>query len=201
MSAGGAPLWLVSERSPFVVYDVRMTISISSTALDNPGGVRLALASVTFDSSYPTGGEAIAASDFGFDRILAVLPLGPTTNGKTVRPTNVYDKLQVFESGGGSVARIGTGAAAGNVTVTGVAATDTIESVILLCDSATVALDLTSEFAVCATNTIGNAAGTSTAGGKVLARTLTAGQRAKEVANTTDLSAEIVQVLVIGQVY
>lgn len=162
----------------------------------------MALATVTFDDSYPAGGEAVSAASFGFDRILAILPLGPTTSGRDVRPTNVNDKLQVFEPAGGVVQRVADGAAAGNVTVTGVAAADTIDNVLLLCDgTAAIVLDLTAEFAVCALNTIGNAGGTSTAGGRVVVKTRTSGNRSAEVAATTNLATESVQVLVLGVVY
>jgi len=43
------------------------------------GAVRVWEGTVTFDSSYPTGGEAVAAADFGFNtEILTVLPVSDT---------------------------------------------------------------------------------------------------------------------------
>ena len=39
--------------------------------------IKLRVRKVTFDSSYPTGGEAITASDFGLTRLIACVPLGP----------------------------------------------------------------------------------------------------------------------------
>lgn len=36
---------------------------------------------VTFDSSYPTGGEALDFTTLGFDTVLAVIPAGKTTGG------------------------------------------------------------------------------------------------------------------------
>lgn len=38
------------------------------------GNVRMAVRDITFDSSYPTGGEALSASDFGMQVILASIP-------------------------------------------------------------------------------------------------------------------------------
>lgn len=59
------------------------------------------------------------------------------------------------------------GAAAGNVTVTGIATNDRLISVIKH-DGTGVVSDLTSEFAISAANTINNAAGTSSAGGHLV---------------------------------
>jgi hypothetical protein len=39
-------------------------------------GTKLVAAQITFDSSYPTGGEALVASDLGLDEILAVFAEG-----------------------------------------------------------------------------------------------------------------------------
>ena len=36
---------------------------------------------VTFDSSYPTGGETLDFTTLGFDTVLAVIPAGKTTGG------------------------------------------------------------------------------------------------------------------------
>lgn len=37
-----------------------------------PGGLRRVYAKITFDSSYPTGGEAVTASDFGLTELVTV---------------------------------------------------------------------------------------------------------------------------------
>lgn len=65
---------------------------------------------------------------------------------------------------------VADGAAAGNVTVTGVATTDTLVFVGVFTTKASIATfaDLTSEFTISATNTINNTAGTSTANNQLL---------------------------------
>lgn len=65
---------------------------------------------------------------------------------------------------------VADGAAAGNVTVTGVATTDSLLFVGVFTTKASIATfaDLTSEFTITATNTINNTAGTSTANNQLL---------------------------------
>lgn len=56
------------------------------------------------------------------------------------------------------------GAAAGNVTVNGIATTNTLVAVVGIKDADQTTHDFTSEFVICAANTIGNAGGTATTG-------------------------------------
>lgn len=65
---------------------------------------------------------------------------------------------------------VADGATAGDVTVTGIATTDTLVFVGVFATKASIATfaDLTSEFSITATNTINNAAGTSTANNQLL---------------------------------
>ena len=44
-----------------------MALTITSRAVLNDKDTRVVAATIAFDSSYPTGGEAIAASDLGLD--------------------------------------------------------------------------------------------------------------------------------------
>lgn len=62
------------------------------------------------------------------------------------------------------------GAAAGNVTVTGITTADALVAVLHLPDGGAIddMADLTSEFSITAANTINNAGGTSSANGKLL---------------------------------
>ncbi|BBL69701.1 hypothetical protein [Methylogaea oryzae] len=89
-------------------------------------------------------------------------------NGKAVAATPAAIKQTVVD-----------GAAAGNVTVTGIATTDTLVAVIRLdveADTGTsasgdkiqAAADLTAEFTITAANTINNAAGTNTTGDRLM---------------------------------
>lgn len=52
-----------------------MAVSVSDVT-PNLAGKRLSLAKITFDSSYPSGGEAVTAADFGLTYLENVVPLG-----------------------------------------------------------------------------------------------------------------------------
>lgn len=52
---------------------------------------------VTFDNSYPTGGEAMAASDFGLSQLYGVIPMGSNTLGNRVLYWNqATGKMMLF---------------------------------------------------------------------------------------------------------
>lgn len=55
---------------------------------------RIAVTTVTGDSSYATGGYAITANQFGFSRITAIVPVGNTGYVPVWDSTN--SKLKVF---------------------------------------------------------------------------------------------------------
>lgn len=66
-----------------------MALSIATSDVRTVvGNKRLVVADVTFDSSYPTGGEAIAASDFGLSSIDTVLPYPHASRICTYDDTN-----------------------------------------------------------------------------------------------------------------
>ena len=50
-----------------------MAVSVSNKATLNTNTEKTVISEVTFDSSYPTGGEAVVASDFGLHGITHVL--------------------------------------------------------------------------------------------------------------------------------
>lgn len=62
-----------------------------------PGRLRFALIDVTFDSSYPTGGEALDPGLVGFSSIHAVAPLAKAS-GLVVSWDVDNEKLMVFRS-------------------------------------------------------------------------------------------------------
>lgn len=79
--------------------------------------------------------------------------------------------MNVIESAGRRTKYfVADGAAAGNVTVTGIATTDTLLFVGVFTTKASIATfaDLTAEFTITATNTINNTAGTSTANNQLI---------------------------------
>lgn len=77
------------------------------------GNKRIRVRDVEFDSSYPTGGESLVASDVGLEQIDVVLPNGPagdsdgtaSVNAVVVRYDHDAEKLQAFQA---SVAVAGT---------------------------------------------------------------------------------------------
>ena len=152
---------------------------------------------LTLSSSYATNGEAVAASALGLQHIdeMFLVPRGVTPFATQINPKwdPVNRKIVALKTGF-PVTRKGAvaGAAAGNVTCTGVlTATDQLVRVLGVCGGAvgttTVLHDLTSEFAICADATFGNAAGTATVNGCLIFEYFRPADQ--EVANTTDLSA------------
>lgn len=63
------------------------------------GAFKVFVGRVTFDSSYPTGGEAVTAADFGLSKIEAVIPVC-TTGGEVVTWNAATSKLMVFTADG-----------------------------------------------------------------------------------------------------
>lgn len=53
---------------------------------------------VTFDNSYPTGGEAVTPSQLGFKNVHNIIP-GVSTNGYVVTYDKANAKLKVFRGG------------------------------------------------------------------------------------------------------
>jgi|SRR5688572_22743211 len=77
-----------------------MALTIARLAENIPlgrGDKAVGFFQVTFDNSYPTGGEAIAASDFGFDSIdFADVNSRSDVTGKTVAWDRANSKLLVY---------------------------------------------------------------------------------------------------------
>lgn len=184
-----------------------VTVTDPAGAAQIPGVVgnkRMALVKVAFDSSYPTGGEILTPASLGMSRIDMVLTNGVSAAGRTVVPvlaSGVW-KLKAFTSAAAGTHTHAAGAitvtdgghthAAGDITmnahdhdvvVTGDPETAVSESVVS-----------TGSSAVSASGTTGiTAAGAvSAAGGAIAAAAFS------EVADTTDLSADSVLVLVFG---
>jgi hypothetical protein len=81
-----------------------LTITKVTGADTTFGNKRIKTRDITFDSSYPTGGEALTAADVGLTKIDNVLSVGTATNSAGTLAHNVrYDftnsKLQAFETG------------------------------------------------------------------------------------------------------
>lgn len=86
-----------------------MSLTLSNVSAANTvwGNKRVRVYDVTFDNSYPTGGESLVASDVKLKKIEQVIPHGAAVDsdgsGGTQAVAVTYDhtnsKLQAFESG------------------------------------------------------------------------------------------------------
>lgn len=78
------------------------------------GNKRVKVRDITFDSSYPTGGEALVASDVGLSKIEHVIPNGPAADSDGTGGTHAvlvrYDystsTIQAFEGGASANAAV-----------------------------------------------------------------------------------------------
>lgn len=76
---------------------VPRTDQINQKAPNIIGDLKLWIGRITFDNSYPTGGETIAKADVGFDvAIDAVVPLGNTLGNRVPVWNNATKKLLLF---------------------------------------------------------------------------------------------------------
>ena len=173
-----------------------MTITSTFAALPQNGYV-LSHGTITFDNSYASGGEPLTAALVGLDFVDKILLTVRAGANQPYRVTYDRTNKKLIVQSSELKIRHGQvdGGAAGNITCTGVvAATDVIKRVMAVCANvATPAFkykDVTAEFAVCADNTIGNAAGTATVNGCLLIDYWRPADQ--EVANATDLSALVV---------
>lgn len=73
-----------------------LTVSAPAQRADVFGRHRVQFATVTFDSSYATGGEALDPHAFGLTEIFYVLPVA-VANGYLVRPNATHSTLMVFQ--------------------------------------------------------------------------------------------------------
>lgn len=72
------------------------------------GNKRVKVRDIEFDSSYPTGGESLVASDVGLTKIEQFIPHGPAGNSDgtastlavNVRYDHTNEKVQAFETAG-----------------------------------------------------------------------------------------------------
>lgn len=54
--------------------------AFSAASVDNPGGIRLRLVTVTPSTSYPTGGEAMTAAQAGFGATGSIIAAAPAVS-------------------------------------------------------------------------------------------------------------------------
>lgn len=78
-----------------------MTLAFSSQAIGAAPGVQISKTKVTFDASYPTGGEAVLASDLGLPYVHFAICV-PRGFGYLVQWDQANKKLMVFRTGTGA---------------------------------------------------------------------------------------------------
>lgn len=61
----------------FLLYTCGMAVTVSLNPPTVFGDAKVASGTVTFDSSYPTGGEPLTAATLGMNSIFVFLPAGP----------------------------------------------------------------------------------------------------------------------------
>ena len=83
-----------------------LTISNPTNARDTtgvPGDMKYVIKTITCDSSYPTGGEAISATEVGLESIALVL-LSPDHNGYVAQFDYTNSKISLWEAGANDAA-------------------------------------------------------------------------------------------------
>lgn len=106
-----------------------MSVTYSTRSNVAFGQGSLAIIDVTLDSSYPTGGEAYVESDFNFAPGAIVALLHQQAGGRMVEHDVDNKKWKVLRDSLLKKAVI-SGGSAGNLTVTGIATTDTLLAVL-----------------------------------------------------------------------
>lgn len=78
-----------------------LTITNKNVPILPAAGLRLVFSTIDFDSSYPTGGEAVTAANFGLSTILAIIPAGTDDSANAYRMSfdKTNSKLLVYSQG------------------------------------------------------------------------------------------------------
>ena len=77
-----------------------MAVTVTpDSAPGTDGNRRQVYANVTFDSTYPAGGEVLDPAGFGLTRLDEVTPLGPSTNGYVASWFPTTKKLKLHQGG------------------------------------------------------------------------------------------------------
>lgn len=88
-----------------------LTIAAVAGADHVTGNKRVKYRTITFDSSYPTGGESLTATDVGLRKIQSAIPEGAfvktdRTDGVTVHYSISQAKLLAYQSTTGAPAKL-----------------------------------------------------------------------------------------------
>jgi hypothetical protein len=73
-----------------------VSVSVPTDGIDVFGKLRVRRGTVTFDSSYPTGGEAVTAGSFGLSEIEFLLVIGTRGSGYVVEFVPSTSKLKAL---------------------------------------------------------------------------------------------------------
>ena len=70
----------------------------SSPVVGVPGNVKYVIKDITFDDSYPTGGEGLSATQLGLEEVYIVL-ISQKSDGYVVQYDYTNEKLEIYEAG------------------------------------------------------------------------------------------------------
>lgn len=178
-----------------------MALTVDVLFKDTIGSSRACvLADITFDASYPTGGEALTPAQLQLDAVDAVF--AENADGFVVEYDRSAEKVKVFRganvSAKGDIA--GQDEASDNTyTVTGIATSDELVAVWELATAASVATvtDRTADFSISAANEISGDGATNRTNNELYV--IWQSKAGGEVASTTDLSATPLRLFAIGR--
>lgn len=77
-----------------------MALTIVTNHATVMGDVKVRFVTITMDSSYPTGGEAVAKTDFALDSAILHIQVADNTGGNTVHWDKANSKLLVYTADG-----------------------------------------------------------------------------------------------------
>tara|TARA_R100001460_G_scaffold43303_1_gene79592 strand:+ start:106 stop:432 length:327 start_codon:yes stop_codon:yes gene_type:complete len=63
-----------------------------------PGNIKYVIKDITFDDSYPTGGESLTATQLGFEELYIIL-ISQKSDGFVVQYDYTNEKLEIYEAG------------------------------------------------------------------------------------------------------
>ena len=90
----------------------------SSPGVGVPGNVKYVIKDITFDDSYPTGGEGLSATQLGLEEVYIVL-ISQKSDGYVVQYDYSNEKLEIYEAGadGAALDELGNTADASGIAI------------------------------------------------------------------------------------
>ena len=98
-----------------------ITITNPGSSADVPGvsgNIKYVIKDITFDDSYPTGGEGLSATQLGLEEVYIVL-ISQKSDGYVVQYDYTNEKLEIYEAGadGAALDELGNTADASGIAI------------------------------------------------------------------------------------